>query len=708
MSDALEALARHQQFVLYRTQPSTARPGKTDKIPCGTTGSACDAHNTANWMDAVTASAAAQALGLGVGFVLTSGDPFFCLDIDGCRETNGWSAAALSLVERFPGAAVEVSQSGNGLHIWGRYDGPEPAHSCRNAQLGAELYTSRRFIALGRPDATGDASTVCTSALAAVIAEFFPPATSASPAPAPVAVSTADPVDDEALIARMLAAPQSASAAFGGKLTFAQLWEADADALARAFPDTGGTRAYDASRADAALAKHLAFWCAKDAAQMERLMRASGLMRDKYDRPDYLARTIAGVIAMQGDVYRPQSSPTATGWNTAPFEDAAIRAPRVSVSDLFTSPPEPQRFRIEGILPGGVVTLLGAHGGTGKSMLALIAAVCLATGKPFMGMPVEKCRVAFFSGEDPAPVVRRRLSRICRHMGIDPHELSSNLLMLDATEQPVLYNGSETRALAALRLDVEEFKPGAIIIDNASDTYDANEIERARVREFIRLLAALGKADNAAVLLLAHIDKQTARGGNNTNSEGYSGSTAWHNSARSRLFLSARDEGLMLEHQKSNFGLRCDPVFMRWTGDGLLERADTPGGVDDRATILRLIGELYRKGVYVSPASNSANNAFKVLQPLPEYPRGLSRHGLAAVIQALLVEGAITMESYSTGQRNTRQRYALSALSVRQVGLNAPNEQHTRPVAVCVLGGMGDTQRNETALDIAGGMQRGS
>ena len=337
-----------------------------------------------------------------------------------------------------------------------------------------------------------------------------------------------------------------------------------------------------------------------------------------------------------------------------------MRAPQVSIHDLHTAPPAPQRFLIEHWLPGGVVTLLGAHGGAGKSTLALIATVCLVTGRTFMGKATEKSRVVFYSAEDPAPVIRRRLARICRHMDVLPHELNAGLLMLDATESPTLYNGRGTDALAALRLDVKEFKPGVIIIDNASDTYDANEIERARVREFIRLLASLGKDDNAAVLLLAHIDKQTAKGGGS--SEGYSGSTAWHNSARSRLFLSAKDDGLILEHQKSNLGLRADPVFMRWTDAGLLELAEAPGGVDDRATILRLIVEAFDRGEFISPSPNAPNNAYRTLQRSPDYPRRLDRAGLSLLIHDLEQAGLITKESYSTGQRNIRQRYCVRQL----------------------------------------------
>ena len=41
-----------------------------------------------------------------------------------------------------------------------------------------------------------------------------------------------------------------------------------------------------------ALCAHLAWWTGKDCERMARLLRASGLARDKHDREDYLQRTI--------------------------------------------------------------------------------------------------------------------------------------------------------------------------------------------------------------------------------------------------------------------------------------------------------------------------------------------------------------------------------------------------------------------------------
>ena len=112
---------------------------------------------------------------------------------------------------------------------------------------------------------------------------------------------------------------------------------------------------------------------------------------------------------------------------------------RVSVADVITDPSPPPEFLIEDLLPAGEVTLLPANGGVGKSLLTLIASVCLATGKPFMGKQTKACRVLFFSAEDATGVIRHRLKRICEHLDVDPVTLSANLWITDATENPCLF-----------------------------------------------------------------------------------------------------------------------------------------------------------------------------------------------------------------------------------------------------------------------------
>jgi primase-polymerase (primpol)-like protein len=311
IAPALDALKAHRQFIIYRLEPSKKRHGKTDKIPCDwRTGRNADAHHLDIWLDADTAVQTAMSLGTnyGVGFVLTVDCKLFCLDIDHCLQPdNTWSPLAHNLCAMFPRAAIEISQSGHGLHIWGTYSGDSPPHGCRNIALGIELYTDERFIALGRPEGARGIAGDCTLELHSAIALFFAPDTSQpaaqewTTAPCP---EWCGPADDDELINRALRSC-SPTAAFGTRASVAELWNADEEALSRAYPADGRSdgRRYDASSADAALAQHWAFWTGKNCERILRLMNRSALVREKWDRKDYLHRTILGAVARQIDVY---------------------------------------------------------------------------------------------------------------------------------------------------------------------------------------------------------------------------------------------------------------------------------------------------------------------------------------------------------------------------------------------------------------------
>jgi len=103
------------------------------------------------------------------------------------------------------------------------------------------------------------------------------------------------------------------------------------------------------------------------------------------------------------------------------------------------------------------------------------------------------------------------------------------------------------------------------IIDNASDTFGGDEIRRAQVRSFVRSHRTHLARPDRALMLLAHVNKVAASQGRNASSEDYSGSTAWHNSCRSRLTLSPdKDGNLELQHQKANHGPKADTIRLTW------------------------------------------------------------------------------------------------------------------------------------------------
>lgn len=331
---ALAPMAAYRQFIVYVLVPSKKKAGKNDKFPIDyRTGKMPvkgegGAHDPAIWTDFQTASDVARRSGpdYGVGFVFTPSDPFWFLDIDGCAilgpqgEHIGWSELACALVAALPGAAVEISSSGRGLHIFGT--GRPPAHGCKNTPLGLEFYDTGRFVALTGIDAAGNVATDLSHLLPSLVAQFFPPNAGTDGKTAEWTDAPCEgwngPLDDDELLGRAMRSISS-RAAFGPAARFADLWEANAEVLATSYPpDPGSHSAYGESEADRALAQHLAFWTGKDCERIERLMRRSALAREKWDSHDsYMERTILSATAMQKDVLadKPVQAPGTTQAN---------------------------------------------------------------------------------------------------------------------------------------------------------------------------------------------------------------------------------------------------------------------------------------------------------------------------------------------------------------------------------------------------------
>lgn len=352
----LVALSNRRMFLLYRVEPRD--DGKTDKIPTHPlTGDNINGQDPAQWMLPHEALAWAEqwnlakppgVLGFGVGLVIFEGCGIFALDFDGCRDANGgWMPHVINFEARFKGAYVETSFSRNGRHVFGTYK-TAPAHGTRNKTYKMEAYTKARFIALTGDEAGGDVLTDCTAALGGFLGEFFPehdePEHGVEWTTAPVA-SWRGPQDDAQLIARATRSV-SARAVFGGGAAFGDLWRADAEILGKVFPSQNSYSAWDGSAADQALANHLAFWTGNDCERMARLMWQSGLVRDKWHRPDYLPRTILGATGTQREWYVEKDAPA----SPPPAAEANVPAPP-SVPAPPTVPAPPGTVAIEMAVP---------------------------------------------------------------------------------------------------------------------------------------------------------------------------------------------------------------------------------------------------------------------------------------------------------------------------------------------------------------------
>jgi hypothetical protein len=310
--------------------------------------------------------------------------------------------------------------------------------------------------------------------------------------------------------------------------------------------------------------------------------------------------------------------------------------------------PPKRRWVVDGMVPDGEVTLLTGAGGVGKTLLAQQLATAVSQGLPFLGRKTEQCRVMLFLCEDSEDELQLRQRDICNAMGLDLAELSpvlriasrkfmDNLLAIWTSNTGAM---KRTAVWTALRDDALRFGARLIVVDTIADTFGGNEIDRSHVRQFVQAcLGKLAQECSGAVLALGHPSKA----GQAVGGDGTSGSTAWHASVRSRLYLqhAAKDKTgpfRRLENMKANYGAGGDVFMLRWLrgafdlvsaktaapgGDAPGEAATgvasapaaipTMGNVIDDA-ILASVAEAAAEGVPMSKAVNSPNWAPRVMR----------------------------------------------------------------------------------------------
>lgn len=347
----------------------------------------------------------------------------------------------------------------------------------------------------------------------------------------------------------------------------------------------------------------------------------------------------------------------------------------VSLEDLAIVAPLPIRFVIEPLLPRGFVSLLGGHGDAGKTMLALVFAAHIACGAEFAGLKCITGKTLFVSLEDSAQVIKLRLRRIAEVYRLDLLDIIRNVTVYEARDEEDSALAFEHSSQGVRRLvrtlayeQLKEIAAGHdfVIVDNASDAYDANENDRRLVRRFVRDLQRIGQTHSSAVLLLAHLDKAGARFG--TAGESYAGSTAWHNTARSRMALTPRDDGLDLVHEKCNLAKKLEhsivlvrkdhgvPVPISKAEREQKERAD-------EEAILEAVRASIAANVDVPTASSGPRTAASVLAGRQELSPSLAKSSdrIRAGLIKLEREGAIWRETYRDGQRKQKERYACAS-----------------------------------------------
>lgn len=379
-----------------------------------------------------------------------------------------------------------------------------------------------------------------------------------------------------------------------------------------------------------------------------------------------------------------KGSASTPGAPASPAQEPTATLRVCTAADLSAVRDDPAPCVVESLIPRGVVTMGGAHGGIGKTTLAAVLTAHVTNARPWGPFQCEQGRVLFVSLEDPAERIWALLKRACDHYGLDPVAVSRSTVILDgsAAEDSALaveVSESGVRRLVPTAAYAELLEQAAgfdlIIVDNASDAFDGNENERRLVRKFVRgMLGKIARDNNAGVLLLAHVDKSAARYGAKGNS--YSGSTGWHNSARSRLAIVENEAGgLDLIHEKANLGKRADPLRLQMTANGMLEPA-APGGAvalesaklivaSDANHVFDAISTAIKAGDNVPTGRVGAITTHTMLGTGTRLPKELrgpqGRARFWAALDQLRDYGRIGKETYTNLSRHQRERLTILA-----------------------------------------------
>jgi hypothetical protein len=297
---------------------------KETKVPYGVGGRRASTKDPRTWSTYECAGFAQNQIGAhGLGFVFSDEDDIFGIDLDHVRdpETRAVKPWALGVVDRV-GSYTELSPSGTGFHVYLR--GKKPAGGCNYrfdavTREGFEWYESGRFFTVSGNHLAGtplEIRKVPDDELAAIEAEMKAKKASIDGAKCAKKSKPEPRRPTHAVPAGSLANDEMLRRMFNSK---------NGATLERLFH---GQHEYaSASEADLALCGYLAFWTGRDPVQMDRLFRACGLMREKWDeihgQETYGATTIAKACAGCQEVYS-RSSASTNG--KAPSSVGALRA----------------------------------------------------------------------------------------------------------------------------------------------------------------------------------------------------------------------------------------------------------------------------------------------------------------------------------------------------------------------------------------------
>jgi RecA-family ATPase len=270
----------------------------------------------------------------------------------------------------------------------------------------------------------------------------------------------------------------------------------------------------------------------------------------------------------------PWSGQQQRGARPEPFES-------FSPSEWSGDPPD-YDWMVDGCFLRGTVGMLSGDGGLGKSLLMQQLLTAAAIGKGWLGLPTEQCNTIGIFCEDDRDELHRRQAKINAYYQCAPGDLSPALYVSRVGMENTIMEFDRrtdrpqpTPLFEQLRHAILQHEARIVVLDTVADVFAGDEIRRNQVRRFITALRRIAIEIQGCIILTAHPSNAGLSSGT-----GLSGSTAWNNSVRCRLYLTRKtvEEGedtneRLLKTMKNNQGPFGGRVPVKWEA-GVFVRSD--------------------------------------------------------------------------------------------------------------------------------------
>jgi hypothetical protein len=187
---------------------------------------------------------------------------------------------------------------------------------------------------------------------------------------------------------------------------------------------------------------------------------------------------------------------------------------------------EPPPTLIKRTLRKRGVVVIGGPSQAGKSYIAVLLAACLASGKPFFGLPVQETVGVIYAAAEGDDTIQPRLRAVKPGLGLGMSQ-SLPICVLQSFRMPRRGDG-KSDAFAPFVADVKAAHaafearhlppPGVLVIDTASAGIDMEDENSSNsIADVIDRSRALGEETDMLVIIVHHYGKDPTKKGRGSN-----------------------------------------------------------------------------------------------------------------------------------------------------------------------------------------------